>query len=66
MTDIVDRIADILIEDHVDLMRENKVLREVLAAYAERYKCKYRHHWCKRCELDRRAACSSSLGTPAW
>ncbi len=29
--DIVDRIADCLIEDHIDLMRQNKMLREVVA-----------------------------------
>ena len=31
MPDIVDRIADILIEDHIELMTENQRLREALA-----------------------------------
>jgi len=31
-------------------------LRELLTAYTERYRCRCRHHWCKRCELDRKAA----------
>lgn len=35
---------------------ENKQLRELLTAYTERYRCRCRHHWCKRCELDRKAA----------
>ena len=32
MTDIVDRIADCLLEDHVALMNENRALREALEA----------------------------------
>lgn len=30
MADIVDRIADILIEDHIELMKENELLRRQL------------------------------------
>lgn len=32
MNDMVERIADILLQDHVDLMRQNKLLRESLQA----------------------------------
>ena len=40
----------------VELRDRNETLRNLLAAYAKRYKCQCGHHWCKRCEMDRQAA----------
>ena len=40
----------------VAVRREYEAHRDLLAAYAERYRCKCRHNRCKRCEMDRRAA----------
>ena len=45
-----------MVEKVIKLERECLLLRELLAAYAKRYKCLCGHHWCKRCEMDRKAA----------
>ena len=38
------------------MRQEIDSLRELLAAYTKRYKCQCGCHWCKRCEMDRKAA----------
>jgi hypothetical protein len=37
MTDMIDRIADCLVEDHIDLMKENRLLRESLRELLDEY-----------------------------
>ena len=44
-----------MVEKVIKLEREGLLLRELLAAFNERYRCECKHNRCKRCELNRKA-----------
>jgi hypothetical protein len=43
------------LEHVIELRDRNETLRNLLAAFNERYRCECKHNRCKRCELNRQA-----------